>query len=376
MPGNVWWMLKMAWQSSKSIPFMCVVVALTHVAQSVLSLYAAPAILEAVEMHVSLKRLLLTICGFTFGLMVVSGLTAVLRNLVVYPRVFVRVGIVAEMNRKKGTTSYPNTEDPEVLKKEDKAAYATNSNDRAAEAIWSNLTDLLKNLLGFIIYLTLLADLHPAVVAVTVLTSAAGFFAEQRFHGWGYRHREESAELNHAIEYARKTAHNREFAKDLRIFGMTGWLEDVYDKSLKLFCDFTYREHRIYLWADMLEVALSFLRNGFAYAVLIGMVLKKGMSASAFVLYFAAASGFSEWVSGILHQCLTLRRYSLELCEVREYLDIPEQFRMSGGIPLTIDAGGDYELRLEDVSFRYPSAEKETIRHMNLTIHPGENWPL
>ncbi len=31
-----------------------------------------------------------------------------------------------------------------------------------------------------------------------------------------------------------------------------------------------------------------------------------------------------------------------------------------------------YEIRLENVSFRYPGAEKDTLTGIDLTLHPGE----
>lgn len=374
--SNVWWMLKMSWRSSRSVPFMCIVIALVNVAQSVLQLYASPAILNAVETHQSLGQLLLTILVFSLGLILVSGLISYLGDMILYPKINVRIQVISRMCKKQGTTSYPNTENPEVLKTLDKAVRAVSGNNEAAEAIWDTLMELTKNLLGFSIYLTILSNLHPAIAVVTILTAVAGFFAEQRFHGWGYRHREEQSEIDHQISYARKTAHNREFAQDFRIFGMADWLREVYDKSLGMIRDFKIREHWIYLWADMLEVALSFLRSGFAYVILIAMVLRNGMSAADFILYFAAASGFSAWIGGILQQSLTLHRQSLELCTIREYLDIAEPFRMTGGAPITVDPEKDYELRLENVSFRYPEAETDTIHNMNLTIRPGEKLAI
>lgn len=370
--SNILWMLKMSWNSSRNVPFMCVFTALIYVVQSVLQLYAAPMILDAVEAHKSLGALLATIFCFSLGLILAAGVIQYLKQIALYPRIHVRTTIITEINRKMGTTSYPNTEDPAVLKKLAKAQDATDNNRAAAEGIWNTLTELLKNVLGFGIYLTVLTGVHPIILVVTVVTSLAGFFAEQRFHSWGYHHKEEEEELLKAAQYVNGLSHRREFSKDLRIFGMTQWLKDIRSKTVRLYRDFVYKEHQIYLWADVLEVCLSFLRNGFAYGVLISIVLKNGMSAASFVLYFSAVSGFTTWMVGILQHGLTLHRQSLDLCQIREYLDTPEQFRMSGGAPLTIDCEKDYELRFDHVSFRYPGAEKDTIHNLNLTIRPGE----
>ena len=45
---------------------------------------------------------------------------------------------------------------------------------------------------------------------------------------------------------------------------------------------------------------------------------------------------------------------------------------MEGGKPLPECPDGKYELRLDHVSFRYPSAETDTLHGIDLTVHPGE----
>ena len=117
---------------------------------------------------------------------------------------------------------------------------------------------------------------------------------------------------------------------------------------------------------------MAFVRNGAAYAYLIALVINKGLSVSEFLLFFSAVGGFSSWVTGILKNLNTLHKQSLELSTVRECLEYPEPFKFEEGEHITAEPDRRYELRLEDVSFRYPGAEKFTLEHINLTLHPGE----
>lgn len=133
---------------------------------------------------------------------------------------------------------------------------------------------------------------------------------------------------------------------------------------------FSLRRERVYAWNCVVDVLLQFARNGIAYVYLIGMALNKGLSASEFLLYFTAFTGFSNWVTGLLSQFATLHKECMGLSTILEYIHLPEQFRFQGGKP--IPKAERYELKLENVSFRYPGTEKDIIRHMNLTLHPGE----
>ena len=65
----------------------------------------------------------------------------------------------------------------------------------------------------------------------------------------------------------------------------------------------------------------------------------------------------------------TLYKQSLDLSTVRECLEYPEPFRFEGGVPIPAGAA---EIRLEKVSFRYPGASENTLKNLNLTLHPGE----
>ena len=115
-------------------------------------------------------------------------------------------------------------------------------------------------------------------------------------------------------------------------------------------------------------------RNGIAYVYLIHMALAEGLSVSEFLLYFTAVTGFIEWVMGILQQAEKLHKQSLDISCVREFLEYPEPFCFENGKP--IPAADGYELRLEHVSFRYPGAEKDTIRGLDLTVRPGEKLAI
>ena len=146
------------------------------------------------------------------------------------------------------------------------------------------------------------------------------------------------------------------------------------DSTMRLYEGFILRRERVQLLGNLVDVALSVARNGLAYWYLLNMALDQGLSASEFLLYFSAIGGFANWITGILNDSMTLRREALDLTSIREYLEIEEPFCFAGGKQLPKAQG--YELRLENVSFCYPKATKNTIDRMNLTVHAGEKLAI
>ena len=145
---------------------------------------------------------------------------------------------------------------------------------------------------------------------------------------------------------------------------------------MRLHRNFAARGECVYIWGDIIDVILTFMRNGIVYLFLIGSVLKGDMSAAQFVLYFNTVNAFTSGLGKIMTDLATLWKQSLDICTVREFLDYPETFMMDQGIPITPDLNIPYQIELQDVSFRYPEAEKNTLSHINLTIRPGEKLAI
>lgn len=371
--SNVRFMMKNARKYAPSVLWLCAAFAVLSVSIQLVQLLVAPMVLRKVETSAPLGELLGTIALFALLLLVLNALMGYLDENIMYGRIEVRSGIIKDINDKACTTSYPHTRSPQVLKLQEDAQNACNSNNAPAEHIWHTLTGVLLNLAGLLIYLALLSNLNPLLLAVAAATTIAGFFVGKHINEWGYRHREEKAQYEKELHYIRRKTESVQLAKDIRIFGLAPWLNDIYSSVRHLAEAFVDRRERVYTLTCLVDAVLQLARNGIAYAYLIHITLTRDLAASEFLLYFTAFSGFSQWVTGLLSESSQLHKESLELSKVQEYLNLPEPFRFSGGKPIP---EGPYGLRLAGVTFRYPGTEKEILREISLTIRPGEKLAI
>lgn len=368
--SNALFMLREAAKTAPGVIVLALLQGLLAVLAAVLELYVAPSILKNLETHGALSGLLCIILFFTMGITTVSALQSYVDQNKLFGRIEVRNALVNQMWAKTGTCSYPLHEEQDFRNLLARTSDTLGDNDRASEAIWNTFAGLLQNTVGFLIYLYLLKNVNAAVIAVTAATAAAGYLVSCRADEWNYSHRKEEMEYCRQIRYIQMRAQDRRLAKDIRIFGMQAWLQELHDKYMKCYLDFVGRRERRYFAADLTDLMLGTLRNGAAYAYLLYMVLDGRIGAAQFLLYFSAVSGFTTWIGGIMENVSTLHRQGLELESVREFLDYKEIFRMEEGALIVHDAGQEYTIELRDVSFRY--AGKEVFSHLNLTIHPGE----
>lgn len=372
MWSNSLFMVRKALESRPRVLVLTLFQALFVVAGSLLELYVTPVILGSLERHDGLGKLFGIISFFALGIMAVYALSGYLEKNQMFARTPVRFLITCKMWEKAGSCSYPVRESQDFIRAYAKSMDASHGNTSPTEDIWNTFAKILQNLLGFAIYLYLLTHVDLLIAAVTVVLAAAGYLVNSYLNGWGYRHRQEEADIKNRFFYFREKARDRRLAKDVRVFGMGEWLGELMDKSIGMLQDFYLRRERIYLLADFTDIALSFLRNGVAYAWLLYLTLRGNMSASEFLLYFTAVSGFTTWISGILQSFSTLHRQSIEISAIRELADYEEPFLFEDGKGLPINKEAFYTIELKNVTFRYPGSEREIFSHLNLTLHSGE----
>lgn len=371
---NIGWMIKIAWNSRKRVLLFCVLTAILEILLNLTQLYIAPEVLERVEQKSPLWMLLTTIAVFTAALFLINGFKEYIKQNTLFARVDVRSAIIGKVAEKCNVTSYPNTLDADFIKMREKAHLACEGNNQATEHIWQTLTMLLKNIGGLLIYLTILSRIDIILLLVVIATCIAGFFVSRYTNNWRYARRDEEERYFQKKYYLRSKSESVELAKDIRIFGLQNWLNELLDQIHNLYLDFSLRCERVEVLADITEAILTVARNGIAYVYLINMALNEGLSVSEFLLYFTAVTTFTAWVTGILQQMSALHKECLDISRLREFLDYPEPFKFEDGED--IPAAESYELKLENVSFRYPGAEADTIHGLSLTVHPGEKLAI
>ena len=367
-------MVKAAWETQKNVLGLAIVIIGLRLAERLVGLFITPSIVGRVELQSDLQELLWTILGFSIALFVITVLRGYAEQNTMGQQVQVRVLIVADINKKSCSTSYPNLKNPEILKLQRAANDAGSNNESALEHIWETMIALLENVISFLIYLTLLSNLNWFLIFIVTMTTIIGFCANKRINEWEYRHKEEKSHYRKQIYYMQNKAKSIELTKDIRIFGLREWFEEIYDKAWHLYMAFIVRREKVYIWTNIIDVLLALARNSIAYVYLIIMTVEQNFTAAEFLLYFSAISGFTSLVKGILSEFSKLHKECLDISSVQEYLNLEEQFRFEDGLPVPV--AEQYELCLKNVSFKYPGSDKYILKNMDLTIKAGEKLAI
>ena len=371
---NMGWIVKKAWKTRKSLMFYYLILGVTGLSLNLLELYIAPKILSEIEIDAPLRHLVHTILLFSLGLILIRAIQAYINENTIFGEVDFEKQIYLDQNYKAATTSYPNIKDPAKLNlaKQASEIWRVFSGTYEEHGIWEQISLLLEYVFGFLIYLHILSAL-PWYLLVLVLLSAIGAYLITRYlQRWEKDHLEEQSRYKKMLDYLDRKSGDISLGKDIRLFGMQNWIEEMYSGTVRMYYHFMERLGLRMFLIDFTEILLSFIRNGFAYFFLIRMVLADHITVSQFLLYFTAFTGLTAWVTGILQKLALLHRFSYYISAHRSYMNMEEPFLFEEGKTIPEPKEGKYQITLKNVSFRYPGAEEDTINNIDLVVDAGE----
>lgn len=370
-------MFKMARRQKSKLFLHIGLIVFFMVFSGVMRLIIGPAVLALLERQVPLGKFLLYTGLLVLGQMGAQSFLTALNQLALFPRIDVRSEIIYLVSGKYSTTSYENVLRTPFIEAYKKASQHTSSNAEATEHIWTTLCEVLGAAIMLVIYLVVLARMPILLLLLVLGSSALSFYLTQKTEDWAFSQRDERKKILNRINYVNEVSIEIDYAKDIRLFGLKDWLLDVKSKALQLFYDFQGRIERRFLWMDALNLLLTVLRNAAAYAYLIHLVVEENLPAAVFLLYFTSFSNLSERTQFLLEKLSFMRKESDALREVIEFLDWEEPFNFDENAPRPeADANGQYTLSFENVSFRYPESDSNTLSDLNFTLEAGEKLAI
>lgn len=365
-----------AFRYRPEVPFILLLQIIFNISSAVFGFYLSPMILARLEARSPVNELLLTAAFFIGGCLVSDAMVAFIGNgpgnwgLKSSYQIELRSHILRELMDKMADTSYVNCLDTKWQRLMERARDCCNGNVAACEKIWHVLQELAVRLAMFGFFAVVLTHVHPLVFGVTIALSILDFMVSSYVYKYNYRHREERSHLDKQMWYLTGRQRYLPVAKDIRLFGLAGWLRRLTDKAFLARQAYSKREHTFYLIGTFSSTLLEFLRSGVTCYILLKMCVENGMGAAEFMLYFSAVNSFNGQFSGVLNNLLELKNMCLDLSSLMECLYYQEPFRFEGGKPIPREE--TYEIRLENVSFSYPQSDKKILDGINLTVKKGE----
>ena len=340
--------------------------------------YFTKILIDSVGAQRSIRELILIICAW-FGIMVAADIFNNLRASKLHMRNYsITLRYQHALTEKYMRTDYINVDNPDAINKYELAMGDACSGQCAPEFIMNSLISLLISLLGLFTYGSIITLVSPWILALLFLSAFVNYMIGRLQTRYIEKNKDKWINIDRKIGYLQGFSEKFDYAKDIRLCGMFGWLGDMLASFHKDRFEWTKKLSARSLIGGFLNALLTLARDGAAYGFLIAMVLSDRIGAGDFVFYFGMISGFSAWLNGIGGMMNDIAYKSVRIGYYREYFEIDEKYNHGNGCPLPASEELPVCVEFDNVSFRYPSSDENNfvLKNINLTLQRGEKLAI
>ncbi len=373
---NTAYLIKNIWKWDKKLFLLCFLQIITTVIIPLLGIYLPKVVIDSVSAHVSVSKLMINVGILIIAIITFNVLLNVSSSIVKFRKINYRVRYLDLIKNKILDTDFENIDCKAGQEKREKADMAVSSNSSATEAIIVLGVELSSNIIGFILYSGIISTIHPAIVVFMILSSVINYLTGKYVSNYEYKNKDNLAPVERKLKYIIDKTGDFSSNKDIRLYHMYPWFKEMFNifKRKSIYFQKKNIYHRYF--ANFIDGLLILLRDGIIYGFLIYSVIYKNMSIGNFVLYFGAVAGFSTWLSGIVKNLNSLNSMSLDICDLREFLDLKDNMNRGKGVELPDSYELPCNIELKNLYYRYEGAEEYTIKNININIKKGEKIAL
>ena len=267
---------------------------------------------------------------------------------------------------------FEHTESPDALDQLNKAKDGIAWYSGGVEGILSNFYKVVLNFCGLVCGSALVIRECPwlmVIQAAGLLTSA---FFNVRINRAEIKSFKDASVFNRRFSYFFYQVSNFNYGKDIRLYNSADMFSERGKKEngklLNVWKKQAFCTMRNFFGINFCNT----FRDSASYLYLGVLAISKRITVGDFTMYCAASSAFYWAVYRILEGVQEVVKRSNYIAEYFAFMQYPSV--MPKGTESV--AGQEHTIEFRDVSFKYPRSEKYVLRHVNLTIKPGEHLSI
>lgn len=229
------------------------------------------------------------------------------------------------------------------------------------------------SIVGFIVTLVAVSWFAPIVVILFAVPSAVISFVYRRknFH-YMRRHSKERRQMS----YYSDVQVNKDMVKEVRLFGLSDTFIARYNK---VFGKYFAGIKRLILNENVWGISISLVTtvvNCALFAYIAYSVYRGFGQVGDYSLYTGALNSISGGVGTFIGLVSSIYEGSLFIENLISFMNEEKTIVPSIKEPVMPERHCGHTIELRDVSFRYPGTERDVLKHLDLTIEPGDTVVL
>jgi ATP-binding cassette subfamily B protein len=222
--------------------------------------------------------------------------------------------------------------------------------------------------IGVIVY-------SPWLFLVLVICVAPAFAGESHFAFRGYTLAHSLTPIRRELDYLRIVGSGKESAKEVKMFGLGGYLQKRYGALTDGVIQKNRQLTRKRLWWGSALAIVGSVGYYASFAYLVWRTLLGEISVGTLTFLAGAIAGSSSQLQGVFSLFSSISDQALFLTDLVDFLAIKPRIQSKpNAVPAPRPIREGFEFR--DVSFHYPGSTRQVLDHLNFRIEPGEHIAL
>jgi ABC-type multidrug transport system fused ATPase/permease subunit len=278
-----------------------------------------------------------------------------------------------EIGKKAMHMDFQFTEDPKLLQQKEKASSGITWYSGGVEGLINVYITIISSFLTLVGVVTIVFMYAHYLLIIIILTVLISSIFQSKMNQVGRKFYDQTTIIDRLFHYVFHDLPDFRYGKDIRLFGAA---DMVTEKGTH------YRNEGKSVWKKQaheenkyhqVQNFLSFLLDIAMYFYIGMLSLWNRISIGTFSMLITAATTLAGSIKSIVYQLIDLRTKLKYLNEYILYMDYPYQL-VKNSIPIPKNLTYTFELR--EVGFHYPNSDQFVLRHINLTIRPGERLSI
>lgn len=357
--NSLYW-IKWIWSRDRTVVYMSILQIISNSLAPLIGIYLPKLTLDMITDGVTQEKLIRVLGLFSIFVILLYCLTDSMKNGRYWKYNFRRgADLLAELFLKSTTVKYEITESGKGKTAYQEALNVADNGDLSAfSKTMDDVPSLITQIICFVLYSSVLGSLNLWMVFVLIGFSLLNCLWISMNIKYKESIREEMAYADRQFYYVKSVMGDTKAAKDVRIFGMNGWLTGIRDRTIEKTRKVHKKMQDRNAWQEKMSFLTQMIRDLMAYGYLIYMASEGNVTVGEFVLYFGAITGFSGFVSGIVNLVGDLREARNSTDYFRAYMEQPDEDMEEGDVHIC-NMKGPFSIEFRDICFSYKSVDEE-----------------
>ena len=372
--SNIFFSLRYIWRCARDVILFGLLLYPVGLMRKLAEMYFPKLLIDGITAGQTAVRIALTIAGFQGAILLIRMFQEWCISHTNRYHYYITGVVQSQLSQKNMRGDFQKTDDPQITLKRDKIGGDASGGQCAIEFLERDLNQVVSSILEMGSCAAIISFISPWILLTVCAETAVYYFFSKANMKYARDHADANADANRRRNYISGFSQDFSYAKDIRIYGMRGWIDGMFQKYQRESLSLYQSEQNRWFAQAVTGSFLSVFRNAVSYFFLIRMLFAGQITPGDFVFLFSAVGALAAAFNLVSRQMNALNDKAVKVGWYREYFDIPDQFNHGKGQPVPTRRQMPRDIEFQNVSYKYPSADGEhyALKNINLKIHAGE----